>query len=523
MRLTRAGTSRYVTWIWALTAAALIAALPGAAPRGAAGAETARKGGTLTLSIKYSPSSIDPQKNKTITDELVASLMAEPLVDWANGAFVGFLAKSWDIAPDGKLYTFHLQRGVKFQDGAPLTAAAVKASFERMTDPTAPMPRGGNLANVARIEAVDDLTVRVSLKSPDPDFLGKVIQIYILDPNSWKGLAPDKAPSGTGPFQLVDYVPDQRVAFKKFAGYWGGDPYLDQVIVQVVPDPATQEIELESGKIDFMDYVPPKDAAHLQSGGMRMLPFGQVNWGRVVFNLKTVTDVRVRQAACYAFDRNEVLQSAFYGLGTAQLTLALPGTWAYTTKVTPYRFDPARAASILDTDGWTTARPGAVRQKDGKPLVLSLPTSSNPDWVLTSQMIQQMLRNVGIDTRITTMEPNTFYDAVRTGKYDVAWFETNASPVPPIAAQNLDSHQYWDVMQQQLPDLDALVEKASATVDRPARQALYLQIQQAHHDQALECTGIWLKQVYATTGKVRGMVVDPLGVPIAPARWWKAE
>jgi len=516
-------TTRWARVVSVLGIAALVSALPIVNLGPAAGETAPQRGGTLTLSIKYSPTSIDPQKNKTITDEQVGALMAEPLVDWVNGSFVGVLAKSWDVSADGKTYTFSLRPGVKFQDGAPLTAAAVKASFERMTDPAAPMPRGGNLANVASVTAVDELTVRVSLKTPDPDFLGKLLQIDVLDPASWKGLTPDKAPSGTGPFQLVSYVPDQRVEFKKFPGYWGGEPYLDQIVIQVVPDPATQEIELESGKIDFMDYVPAKDVSRLQHEGLQKMSFGRVNWGRLVFNLKTVTDLQVRQAVCYAFDRNAVLQDAMYGLGTPQLTLAVPGTWAYSSKITPYRYDPARAEQILDQAGWTAPRPGAMRQKDGKPLVLNLPTSSNGDWEIITQMIQQMLRNVGIDSRITTMEPNTFYDAVRTGKYDIAWFETNASPVPPIAAQNLDTHQYWDVMQQDLPQVDALVEQASATVDQHARAELYLQVQTIHHDQALECTGAWMEQVFAVSSKVHGMVLDPLGVTIFSARWWKSQ
>lgn len=104
-----------------------------------AAADVPQKGGTLTMSMKYNPTSIDPQKARTITDDVVLSLMGETLVKWESGKFFGLLARDWEISADGKTYTFHLRRGVKFHNGKPLTAGAVRASFRRTTDPENPL------------------------------------------------------------------------------------------------------------------------------------------------------------------------------------------------------------------------------------------------------------------------------------------------------------------------------------------------------------------------------------------------
>jgi peptide/nickel transport system substrate-binding protein len=374
-----------------------------------------------------------------------------------------------------------------------------------------------------RVEVVNDLTARLRLKAPDPDFLGKIMNLYILEPGSWKSLSADQAPAGTGPFSLTSYVPDQRIVFKKFPAYWGGESYLDEVVVRIIPNVDTQVLELEAGTIDLMDYALPKDVERLRRAGQQPLPFGRVNWARIAINLKTVSDVRLRQAVCYAFDRNAVLKEAYYGLGTPQYTIALMGTWAYNPRVQPYRFNPSRARALLAEAGWVERQPGGIREKDGKPLVLDLPSRGDGEWLLSTQMIQQMLLNVGIDSRITTSAPATFYNAVRTGKYDIAWWLSNAAPEPPIAALLLESHQFWNVLQVPVPSVDELVQKAGSTADQKARAQYFFELQQVHHDMALECLGHWTKQVYVAGAKVRGLTVDPMGVPLHAERWWKVQ
>jgi peptide/nickel transport system substrate-binding protein len=349
------------------------------------------------------------------------------------------------------------------------------------------------------------------------------MNIYIAEPGSWKGIGVDQAPAGTGPFMLASYIPDQRIVFKKFPGYWDGEPYLDEVVVRVIPNVDTQVLELESGTIDFMDYALPKDVERLRRAGQQPLIFGRVNWARIAINIKTVSDVRLRQAICYAFDRNAILKDAYYGLGVPQYTIALPGTWTHNPRIQPYRFNPGRARALLSEAGWVERQAGGVREKDGKALVLDFPSRGDGEWLLSTQMIQQMLLSVGVETRITTAAPAAFYNAVRTGKYDIAWWLSNAAPEPPIAGLLLDSRQFWQVQQVAIPKVDQLLEQASSTADPKARAQYFQELQQVHHDMCLECLGHWTRQSFVAGAKVRGMVVDPMGVPLRPARWWKTK
>lgn len=480
-------------------------------------------GGAITLSYKGNTvPDPDPHLASNVGAEMIALMMADPLTRWEEGDVKPVLASSWEVSDEGMVYTFHLRDGVKFHNGVSLTAAAVKLNMERVVNPDDPLPAAGSLANVASVEAVDELTLRVNLEKLDPDFAAKIGSVYIIEPGSLEGRDVDDPVAGSGAFELVadKYVRDQQMVLKKFPDYWRGEPYLDQIIVRLIPDEATMVIELERGTVDLVSFALSKDVARLEAAGYQPFIFGFVNWANVAINLKTVTDVALRKALDYALDVQAIIDGVYAGLGEVQNGLGYPGSWLENTAV-GYPYDPAQAKRMLDAAGYVDTDGDGIRETNGKNIDLHFPTRNQDEWMRATQLIQQMYLDVGIGTHITIAERMPFYDGVRTGDYDIAWWLQNATPTPPIALYSWDSREYWSIHQEEQPVFQALIEAAESEPDQQKRAVLYREVQQVFHDEAYGALGMWLKQVHIAAPTLHGVKVGPVGTAYDSHLWWK--
>src|SRR5690606_38791756 len=155
----------------------------------------------------------------------------------------------------------------------------------------------------------------------------------------------------------------------RFQDYWGGAPIIETIVARNIPEPATLVLELEAGTVDTIMFAPANEVARLDSAGFDVLSFGSVNTAFVALNNTTVP-VELRRAICYAVDRDVLLNTAYAGLGKPELTIALPGTWAYDSSVHGYSYDPEQAAAILDAAGYIDTNGDGIREKDGEALNL---------------------------------------------------------------------------------------------------------------------------------------------------------
>lgn len=468
----------------------------------------------------------DPHKASNMGEHSMALLMAEPLVSFDEaGAFLPVLARSWEVSPDGKVYTFHLREGVLFHSGRPLTAQAVKQNIDRIRNPENALPAAGHVANVEEVVPVDDLTVEVRLSKPDPDFPGKLEFVYITDPEAWADRGPDDPVPGTGPFRLVgeEYERDRQMVFEKFSDYWGGEPYLDRIVVRLVPSPETAVVELERGSVDFLllGVFSATEARRLEAEGYPLYVWGFVNAVDVVFNLATLDDLALRRAICYAIDHQVLIDAVLGGFGELQRNLGFPGTWLEETEVVAPCCDPEKAKEILDAAGYVDTDGDGIREKDGKDIVLRFRAPDSGDWLRGSQLIQQMLLEVGIGSELLLSERHMFYDQVRTGDYDIAWWFQNSFPTPPILLYSWDSRDYWSIHQVELPELQALIEAAEAEIDQGKRAELYRNLQRIFDENAYAALGIWVKQIYVGSPSLHGVKVTPEGQLFGAHEWWK--
>lgn len=536
-------SSRRMKWLGVVLALSLVAAGcgSGASPSsseansgkttGASGEPV--RGGTLTMDLYSKVSSLDPQNARTVTDLGVAAAIADPLLryDADQQKYVGYLSDSWQVSQDGLTYTFHIRDGAKFQDGEPIDANAVKANMDRVQQDEN-LYTHSSLNGVTSIKVVDPQDIQFTLNAVNTSFLLNISTIPIVAPNIFKeegdqfakNPTPDK-PFGSGPFIVESYNPDQQIVLKAYKDYWAGAPYLDSIVMRITPEQSTREIDLKSGTAQLVTTVPEKDAKSLEKAGFQLQPFGKINAARLMINLQKVTDVKVRQAMCYALGRQQILDHAYFGFGKVEDSPIYPGSWADSASVPKWTYDPEKAKQLLKEAGYTPG-PDGIMQKDGKKLEFNLPSSSVEDWLLATQLIQQNLKDIGIATKITTAASQQYYTAVRTGQYDITWWLTNYDPTPPVALTDLNSSDYWNVTQMSKSDsaeVDRLLNAATSTLDQNQQAQYYQQLATLVYNNAYECPGIWFQTLNAAASNVHGVRTYPTGMWIDYHKWWMSK
>jgi len=377
------------------------------------------------------------------------------------------LATSWKISPDGKSITFTLQKGVKFHDGTPLNAQAVKESLDVARQGEMPA-----LKAISSIDVVDDYTVRLNLPKWDWGVwhaLAATSHARIISPTSLK-TKPDEwlftHIVGTGPFEFVEYKRDVSLKFKKFKDYWKkGKPYLDGVEILLMADYTTALMSFKAGEAHIMA-IQPKDADALKKEGYNILvgPGGNtVVWYFDSANPKSpFHDVRVRKAFSYAVDNRELAKVGYgYYIPTDQPWP--PDSPWYNPKVIGYPYDPEKAKKLLQEAGY----PNGFKTK------LIIVAGGEKDTVVA---MQDMLKRVGIEAEIEELTLPRFSETVAvTGWNGIARGLCGFEPGHPGQAEkysNLTFGATWKSVQRE-PELEELFLKATSEPNPEKAKAMY--------------------------------------------------
>ncbi len=400
---------------------------------GNTGAAPAR-GGTLTIVIGSDPTSLDPHRTPSVN--IAHSVMYETLVtvDRRTGEFIPALAESWEVSRDRTAITFKLRRGVKFHDGTPFTAAAVKATFERLVSKELNSPGASWVGTLSRTEVVDDFTVRLVFSKPyAPIFSSlRISFLAILSPTAIARAGADygQNPIGTGPYRFKQWIPNDRIVYERNPDYaWGstnhknrGAPYFDQLVVRIIPDESTRVIAFERGDLDLLPGAPARDARRMMREGK--FPFIQIPTTSGLYlglNVKRppVNDVRVRRAIGHAVNTDEVARIALEGLAVPMLSPIAPTIWGYWDGVKQFALahDPDRARALLAEAGYRPG-PGGAMTKDGKQLEFTVWTYARMTNVRIGVVLQSQLRAVGIKMNIEQLEPATLLAQTPRGEHD---------------------------------------------------------------------------------------------------------
>ncbi|MFF1725081.1 ABC transporter substrate-binding protein [Streptomyces sviceus] len=507
-----------------LTTSVLLTAC-GSGDDSSSGSSRPKSGGTLTFAVGSDAGCVDPQQvgsNESIYSvrQTVDSLTDQ---DPRTGKIVPWLAKSWDINADATEFTFHLRSGVTFSDGSQLTAQVVKDNFDAVPKLGAlGVLVQGYLSGVKSTTVVDPLTVKVTFKKPNAQFLQATSthSLGIESSASVKKTPQQKCSDGvigSGPFVLKQYVQNQSITLAKRTGYdWGsslwskkGEPYLDKLVFKVVPEAGVRAGSLQSGQVDAISSVGKANEAALGGGQVTLL--SRANPG-VVFGLGVnnarplLKDVKVRQAILAAIDRKQIADTVF-PTGTQPATSVLAHTTPdYTDLSSDLALDAAKAKSLLEAAGWKAGSDG-IRAKDGKKLRLTIswfPNAATNQPAL--ELVQQQLKAVGIDVVLKQGQVSQFATTLQGGDFDLVW--SNVTRSDPDILRTSFSTQLANFYRLPATSLDTELSGQAATTDTAEREQLVEKAQKLIVQNAYNVPVVELQTQLAVAKKVHSLDFD---------------
>lgn len=472
--------------------------------------------------ISQDPGQLNPAITTAGAVHSASELMYNGLVEVdENGKLVAELAESWTVSSGD--YTFKLRKGVTWHDGKPFTSADVKYTFEDPLPKFHARARSSLLDAVKVIETPDPLTVIFRFYKPYSAFLQQlnVTEAPILPAHLYAGTDASRnpynlKPVGTGPFVFDSYKPGAELRLKANTNYFKtGLPYLDGVVLRVIPDAGNQLIALEAGEVDFLYGVNGADLSRVKAnkslstletlsnpGGSNCIVSMSFNLEKPIF-----VDLRTRQGILQGLDRKQFLDRILFGQGkvaSAPIASGIPFAYAKDLKIPG--FDKVAAARLLDEAGWKQVGSGTRTAqsvsgvRDGTPLrfrFLSFPT-----FALYGQLIKAQLGEIGVDVQLETADNAPFADRVFVRRD----FDTNvisycngtdpevgvrrmydSAQIGPVAFSNSSAYRNANVTK--------LFEDASTSSSVSLRSSIYRKIQEILVE---DLPYIWLVETTAT-------------------------
>ena len=459
------------TALSAAASATAAATLAGLAP--AAWAQP--KKDSLVLAMTLEPPGLDPTAGAaSAIAEVVQYNVLETLTKIrADSTIAPLLATSWTVTPDNKTWAFTLRPGVKFHNGEPFNAATVKFAFERAVAEGSTNKDKAVFANIVNMRATDDLTIVITLKNTNPDFLFQIGQAtaVIVEPKS--AATNNTQPVGTGPFKLDSWAKGNNLVLTRWDGYRDVKSIaLRRVTIRFISDAAAQVAALLAGDVDLfprvaaarnLDQFRADKRFQVLVGGTRAKTVLAINNKK-----KPLDDVRVRRAIAMAIDRKQVVDGVANGFGAPIGSFYVPGAPGYVDLTAVNAFNPDRARALLKEAGVTT------------PLELSLKLPPAPYARTGGEVIAAMLAKVGIVAKQENVEWAQWLSGVYGQKaYDL----TIISHVEPLDFGNFARPgYYWNY---ESAKFNALWAQINSTADVPQRLKLLAEAQRLVADDAV--------------------------------------
>jgi peptide/nickel transport system substrate-binding protein len=466
------------------------ASAPGAAPAAAGEPVT---GGTLVFAAETIGESLDPGLwngfgISNVIDNVGAYLTRPNSSGNWTDAPEPSLAESWEVSEDGLVYTFNIRPGVKFHDGTDLNAAAIVRSLTRHANPDDPAYVEGlymhtnHSFNRKTIEAVDEMTLRIELETPDAAYLYRLFHpsAIILSPASMDEYGPDIATNlvSCGPFRLERFTPGAEVVLAAFEDFWEGRPYLDQIVIRGYPDEGAMLAAIEAGEVNFAPYPPSSAVPRLREReDMQVLsgpPLINLFMGCCTINAP-VDNRDVRFAVNYAINRENLIEAVLYGLGELPASFVGPTEFGYDPAgLEISKQDVAKAQEHITASGLPT------------PIAVSLTFESNRFWPQMAELIKSDLEAVGFAVTLDPQDAGSYWGKVLAGESQLnmnqrsLWVPDPDNKVTLLQSGNA-SAQGETAIVTGLPEfsarMDELLAAGLSETDPTERAAIYKEIQ----------------------------------------------
>lgn len=338
------------------------------------------------------------------TKEVMFNVFEGLMKPTSTGDLTPAVAESYTVSEDRLTYTFTLREGVKFHNGDEVTAEDVVYSINRCADTTDGTPLVEAFSVIQSVEAVDARTVAITISEPSNEFISYMTTAILPADYDQQ----DTAPVGTGPFKFVSRAAQDNIVLEKFDEYWGTPAYLDKVTFKIIENADSLVMSLQSGAIDLCSHLTSTQVAQLgddfyvAEGTMNLVQALYLNNGEKPFD-----DVRVRQALCYAVDKQGIIDLAFDGYGSPIGSSMYPAFGKYFDEdlINYYTKDVEKAKSLLAEAGYP----------DGFSMTITVPSNYQPH-IDTAQVIVEQLKEIGVTAEIQLVEWGTWLSDVYAGR-----------------------------------------------------------------------------------------------------------
>jgi peptide/nickel transport system substrate-binding protein len=447
----------------------------------------------------------------------------------------GDLAESWEVSPDGLTITFHLRKNVRWQDGKPYTSADALFSYQFMVDPKTPTPYSGDYLKVAKAEAPDPYTFKVTYKEVFAPGLASwglsQLPAHLLKGKDVRKSPLNRHPVGTGPYILEEWEPGARIALKANPHYFEGRPNLDRVVYRIIPDSATMFLELRSGGIDMtgldaLQYRRQTETKFFQRN-FKKYRYLASQYVYIGWNLRDrrFKDVRVRRALSYAIDQNEIIKGVLLGLGKPATGPLKPGTYWYNPKVKRYPYDPKKAKALLTECGWKDTDGDGILDKNGQPFTFTIITNQGNQYrANTGVIVQRRLAEIGIKVELRIIEWAAFLkEFINKGRFEACILAWTIPPDP-------DLYDVWhssnakpgglNFTDYKNPELDKLLDEQRRTFDQAKRKAIIDRIQEIMAEE-VPYTFLYVPEsLPIVNARFKGIEPAPAGISYNFIHWW---
>ena len=492
-------------------------------------ASVPQSGGELRFGQNNEPDSLDPARTAQASAFTIMMALYDTLIwfDPVTLTFMPGLAESWESSKDGLVHTFTLRQEVTFHDGTPFNAEAVKFSFDRLADPELKSPVAlTKLGPYQETTVVDEYTAQVVLSAPYPGFFDAISQTWlaIVSPAGVEQHGQDfgRNPVGTGYMKFKEWVTNDHISLERNDDYnWGpsfwnhtGPAYVDGITFVPVADNGARLTAFESGDLHIIEAVPEQDFDRLQQSGEFQMMVSPSQGGPMAFFMNTerepTSDIRVRQAILHGLNRQDLIDTALFGLYEPAEGPLSPNTLYYSPAVEGmYPYDIEKATALLEEAGWTVGADG-IREKDGQRLEIDF-----VNWPAAQPMVittQALLLPLGIHVNVAIFDQATRVQMGHDGEGHL--FSTGLLDSEPGAitlfyhSTNLGGFnwaRYGD------PEMDELLDAQAIEPDTSKRAEMLEQIQLKVMENALIYPAYVFARLHGVNAAVNGFRVNALG------------
>lgn len=435
-------------------------------------------------------------------------MVFESLVENTEDGIKPLLAESWDVSKDGKVYTFHLRKDVKFHDGEPFNAEAVKKNIEAVQKNAEKHSWIKLSSKLVSCNVIDEYTVELVLSEPYYPTLQELslTRPYVfISPNDFVDEGTKDGVQGyhgTGPYVLKDHQVDEYATFEANESYWGGVPSIQNITFKVLPSGETTFLALQKGEVNFVftddrgvDSIDVEAMKLLEdSGKYQIVKSEAMNTKMIVANSSKldspIHETAVREAIWYAIDRKTISEDILNGTETVAHTLFSQNIPYADVELKQRGFQLDKAKEILDKAGWTIETGAEVRIKEGKKLAMKLYFDSNsPSQKAEAELIQSYLKEIGIELEILGEESTSIANRRSTGDYELLFNQTWGlayDPQSTIAAFTSESSYLHSTSGiDEAEELYENIENVMISTDEEERKSLYENILTIVHDEAV--------------------------------------